>query len=352
MTLNDFMPTVGVGVIAALVTLGATPVVARLAGVLGMHDTPADRKLHQALVPYLGGIAILAGWVVAFLTPGALAESAVLLFAMTVLCIMGFVDDRYDISPHLRLGIQVVIACVAFGGGVRMTPTEIPALDFLLTVVWLVGMTNAFNFMDNMDGLASGVGGIGAFFLGLSGAMFGQRLVSVLGFGLAGACFGFLRHNFHPARIFMGDTGSLPLGFGLAALAIKVEFPGVHPLVAFAVPVVILGLFVIDTSVMALGRAVRREPLIGGRLDHLSHRLLKKEVPVRRVALRMYGAAVVLGSSALLMAKLSLAFGLVTLCVVLIVSLWAAGTALRWPIIRGIEPSPVPESAGLISARP
>ncbi|MDQ3986526.1 MAG: undecaprenyl/decaprenyl-phosphate alpha-N-acetylglucosaminyl 1-phosphate transferase [Actinomycetota bacterium] len=350
--LHAFVPTVGVGVVAALVTLGTTPVVGRLARVLGMHDAPDDRKLHQSLVPYLGGMAILAGWIVAFLTPGTFAQSAVLLGSMTVLGIVGFVDDRYDISPHLRLGVQVAIACLAYAGGIRMTPTEITALDFLLTVLWLVGMTNAFNFMDNMDGLATGVGGIAALFLGLSGIIFGQQLVSVLGFGLAGACLGFLRHNFHPARIFMGDTGSLPLGFGLAALAIKVKFPGVHPLIAFAVPVVILGLFLIDTTVMALGRAARREPLIGGRLDHLSHRLLKKELPVRRVAVRMYGAAVALGCSALLMATLSLVFGLVSLGVVLIVSFWAGGVALRWPILRGLESTTRPESPQLAAARP
>jgi UDP-GlcNAc:undecaprenyl-phosphate/decaprenyl-phosphate GlcNAc-1-phosphate transferase len=349
MTLSDFMPTVGVGVIAALVTVGATPVVARLAGVLRMHDTPADRKLHQALVPYLGGIAILAGWVVAFLTPGALAESAVLLISMTVLCTMGFIDDRFDINPHLRLGVQVVIACVAYWGGIRMTPTEIAGLDFVLTVVWLVGMTNAFNFMDNMDGLASGVGGIGALFLGLSGAMFGQRLVSVLGFGLAGACFGFLRHNFHPARIFMGDTGSLPLGFGLAALAIKVEFPGVHPLIAFAVPVVILGLFVIDTTVMTLGRVSRREPLVGGRLDHLSHRLLQKQLPVREVAVRMYAVAVILGLAGLGLSVLPNVLGALLLAVVLALCFRGAARMLATPVMRGLPANPsdqIPEFAG------
>ncbi len=336
--LSGLAPTIGVGVLAALVTFGATPVVARLARVLGMQDRPADRKLHQALVPYLGGIAILAGWIVAFLTPGTLAESAVLLGSMTVLGITGFVDDRYDISPHLRLGIQIAVASAAFGGGVRMTPTDLVVVDFGLTVLWMVGMTNAFNFMDNMDGLAAGVGGIGAAFLGLSGVLFGQQLVSVLGFGLAGACLGFLRHNFHPARIFMGDTGSLPLGFGLAALAIKVEFPGVHPLVAFAVPVVILGLFVIDTCVMAVGRVRRGEPVIGARLDHLSHRLLRKDLPVRRVALRMYGVAALLGGAGVLLSQLGFALAIPVLAVVVGVCLRGAGTALRWPVLRGLEP--------------
>ena len=337
MALTDLLATVGVGAVAAGVAFGATPVVARLAGILGMHDRPADRKLHSGLVPYLGGIAILAGWIVAFLTPGAFAESLVLVACMAALALMGFADDRWDLNPHLRLVAQVALACGAYAGGIRMTPTEMVVADFLLTVLWLVGMTNAFNFMDNMDGLAAGVGGIGALFLGLSGMLFGQKLVMILGLGLAGSCLGFLRHNFHPARIFMGDTGSLPLGFGLAALAIKVEFPGVHPLVAFAVPVVTLGLFVLDTCVMAIGRVKRGEPLVGGRLDHLSHRLLEMGYEVKSVALRMYGAAAALGLTGLLISKLDLLFAVGILTVVVLTGLAAARTALAWPILRGLE---------------
>lgn len=338
MALSDLFLTLGVGVVAAAVSAGLTPLAARLAGVLGMQDRPADRKLHGGLIPYLGGFALLGGWCVAFLAPGTLTQSLALVTAMTLLAIVGFVDDRHDISPNLRLLIQIGIACAAFAGGIRMTPSEIPPLDFVLTVVWLVGMTNAFNFMDNMDGLAAGVGGIGAFFLGLTGVLFGQQLVSVLGFALAGSCLGFLRHNAHPARIFMGDTGSLPLGFCLAALAIKVEFPGIHPLVAFSIPVITLGLFVVDTCVMALGRMQRREPVVGGRLDHLSHRLLVKQLPVRNVAGRMYLVAAGLGSCGLVVPLLPAAAGAVVLAGVLLVCAWGAAEALRWPILRGLPP--------------
>jgi UDP-GlcNAc:undecaprenyl-phosphate GlcNAc-1-phosphate transferase len=331
--LGELIPTLAVAVMAAAMSFGVTPAVARLAGILGMEDRPADRKIHSAVIPYLGGLAILSGWVVALLTPGTFAESVVLVACMGALGFIGFVDDRHDISPHLRLGLQVVLACGAFAGGLRMTPTDVYLVDFALTVVWLVGMTNAFNFMDNMDGLAAGVGGIGAVFLGTAGVLFGQKLVSLLGFALAGACFGFLKHNFHPARIFMGDAGSLPIGFGLAALAIKLEFPNVHPLVAFAVPVTILGLFVLDTTVMALGRVLRGEAVIGARLDHLSHRMLQRSLPVRAVALRLYAVAFSLGVAGLAVSRMHTPLAAAAIVMVATAFAIAVARIVRWPIL-------------------
>lgn len=303
-----------VAVVAGAISYAATPLAGRLAGILQMEDRPSARKVHGRVIPYLGGLGILTGWLVAFVGADAFKESAVLLAGMAILCVVGFVDDRYDISERLRLVVQIGVAVMVFAGGIRMSPLDnvsgiqSGALDLVLTVLWIVGITNAFNFMDNMDGLAAGVGGIAAASLGIVGIVFGQQLVSLLGFGLAGACAGFLRHNFHPARIFMGDTGSLPLGFGLAVLAVKADFPGVNSHIAFAVPVIILGLFVLDTTVMTLGRILRREPVIGARLDHVSHRLLQRDVPVRGVALRLYGAAALCGTIGILVAVTQPAF--------------------------------------------
>ena len=334
-----------VGVIAAVVAYFGTPLAGRLAGFLGMLDAPGDRKMHKGTVPYLGGVAILAGWLIAFLTPGTLTQSVVLVGGMTILGIVGFIDDRYDSSESRRLVVQILVATLAYAGGVRMTPTDVAAVDFLLTILWLVGITNAFNFMDNMDGLAAGVGGIAALFLGINGLLFGQKLVSVLGFCFAGSCAGFLRHNFHPAKIFMGDTGSLPLGFGLAVLAIKVQFPGVHPLVAAAVPVVTLGLFVIDTTVMTLGRIVRGEKVVGARLDHISHRMLKKDFPVHRIALLMYAAAGLLGAAGLALSQSPTDVALPLLGVILAVGAVATFVVLRWPVLRGMQRPAVAEEA-------
>lgn len=331
--------TLAVAVLAGFVAFATTPVAGKLSLLLGMLDRPSGRKLHASVVPYLGGLGILAGWMVVFLRPDNARESMGLLVGMVVLTITGFLDDRYDISAHLRLGIQISVAGGMIVSGVHLTvfeKLEIPGAlvaDPLMTMVWIVGMTNAFNFMDNMDGAAAGVGAIAAASFGVLGLIFGQQLVSVLGFALAGACLGFLRHNFHPARIFMGDTGSLPLGFCLAVLAIKVQFPGVDPIVAACVPLVVLGLFIVDSCVMAAGRLLRKEPLIGARLDHVTHRLLQSRIPIRTVALRLYLVAGVCGLTAVLM---SIALPLIGSLIGL-VAIGAAGRAvvslLEMPIL-------------------
>ncbi|MDQ4026137.1 MAG: undecaprenyl/decaprenyl-phosphate alpha-N-acetylglucosaminyl 1-phosphate transferase [Actinomycetota bacterium] len=349
------LATLLVACVAAGVSFAATPLAGRLAGILDMRDRPSARKVHGRVIPYLGGLGILAGWLVAFVTADAMKESAVLLAGMTILCAVGFVDDRYDISERLRLVVQVGVAVMVFAGGIRMSPLDnvtgiqSDVLDLVLTVLWIVGITNAFNFMDNMDGLAAGVGGIAAASLGIVGVVFGQQLVSLLGFGLAGACVGFLRHNFHPARIFMGDTGSLPLGFGLAVLAVKADFPGVHPHIAFAVPVIVLGLFVLDTTVMTLGRILRREPVIGARLDHVSHRLLQRDLPVRAVALRLYGGAGLCGTLGVVVAVAQprMAAALVALALVCFAGLTAG--IVRWPIMQ-VAPAAAPPEAALEAA--
>jgi UDP-GlcNAc:undecaprenyl-phosphate GlcNAc-1-phosphate transferase len=340
---------------AAAISYAATPLAGRLAGVLSMEDRPSGRKTHARVVPYLGGLGILSGWLVAFASADVLKESTVLLVGMAILLVVGFLDDRHDISERLRLGVQIGVAVMAYAGGIRMSPLDnvtgidIAAIDMAVTVLWIVGMTNAFNFMDNMDGLAAGVGAIAALSLGVVGIAFGQQLVCLLGFGLAGACAGFLRHNFHPARIFMGDTGSLPLGFGLAVLAVKTEFPGVHPQIAFAVPVIILGLFVLDTTVMTLGRVLRREPVVGARLDHVSHRLLQKDLPVRAVALRMYAAAAACGAYGIAVSVAGTAGAAVLVGAAAVAFAGLTMSIVRWPHIA-IAPSPAPAEQALEAA--
>lgn len=336
--------TLAVAVLAAAVAFATTPIAGKLALVLGMLDHPSGRKLHASVVPYLGGLGILAGWTVVFLRPDNARESIGLLAGMVVLMVTGFVDDRYDISAHLRLGIQVLVAGGMVASGVHITlfeKLELPGAvvaDPLITMLWIVGITNAFNFMDNMDGAAAGVGGIAAASFGVLGLIFGQQLVSVMGFALAGACLGFLRHNFHPARIFMGDTGSLPLGFCLSILAIKVEFPGVHPLLAFSVPVVIVGMFIVDSAVMTFGRIARREPLIGARLDHVAHRLIQNCIPVRQIACRFYLCAGACGIFGIMLSVAGQAIGLVGVLVALVVAARATLWALALPPLAVTHP--------------
>ncbi|MPZ67934.1 MAG: hypothetical protein GEU71_00195 [Actinobacteria bacterium] len=291
--------TVAFGTTAAL-----TPVVRWVALRGGMSDDPSRRRLHQVTTPTMGGIAILAGWLLATAISGRGGDLWALLVCAGALGVMGFIDDRFHLDEHLRLVLQVLIAGFAWGHGFGLELFGTPGLNLIVSLLWLVGITNAFNFMDNMDGLASGAGAVAATTLAALGLFAGDIGIAFVAIALAGALAGFLPHNFHPARIFMGDTGSLPLGFALAALGARLSTDGLHPFVATAIPVAVLGIFVFDTSLMAIGRVIRREPVIGARMDHTSHRLLGTGLPVRAVALRLYLVSVLYSTIGLSLALL------------------------------------------------
>jgi len=162
------------------------------------------------------------------------------------------------------------------------------ALNYGLTFLWLVGITNSINLMDNMDGLSAGVAGVAAAFITLIGALNNQYLVSGLAAAILGACLGFLRYNFKPAQIFMGDAGAYFLGFWLAVLGIQLRFPANVNFVTWMVPVMVLGLPIFDTTLVVVSRLRRGvHPFTGGR-DHISHRLVKLGMTQREAVLSLY----------------------------------------------------------------
>ncbi len=281
-----------IAAVAFAITAFLTPVVRWGALRRGMSDDPSGRRLHQVTTPTMGGIAILAGWLLAIAISGRGGDLWALLVCSGALGVMGLIDDRFHLDEHLRLVLQVLIAGFGWGHGFGLELFGNPGLNLVVSLLWLVGITNAFNFMDNMDGLASGTGAVAATTIAALGLFAGDLGVAFVAIALAGAMAGFLPHNFHPARIFMGDTGSLPLGFALAALGTHLSTDGLHPFVATAIPVAVLGTFVFDTSLMAIGRIIRREPVIGARMDHTSHRLLSTGLSVRDVTLRLYMVSV------------------------------------------------------------
>ncbi len=183
-----------------------------------------------------------------------------------------------------------------------MVQLPVPAgVNLALTVFWLVGITNAFNLLDNMDGLAGGIGAVAAGFFLLLAALNGQVLVGSLAAAVLGACLGFLLYNFNPASIFLGDSGSLFLGFLMAAVGIKLRFPDNIPQVTWLVPILVLGIPVLDTTLICVSRARRgMNPLTSPGKDHISHRLVALGLSQRQAVLALYLAAVVLGRVALL----------------------------------------------------
>ena len=315
--MNDLGPLAYVAIFAAttVLTLFLVPLMLRLALRLGVLDQPAGAqdevyKVQESPVPYLGGVAIVVSFSVAILVAtllrppiSGLEELAVILGAGVGLSIIGLVDDLRGLSPVFRFVVQIAAALALWRVDVGVQLFDVPALDAALTVVWVVGITNAFNLLDNMDGLSAGVTAIAAAFFFLIAALNDQFLVAALGAALAGCAVGFLRSNFHPARIYMGDAGSLFLGFLLAVLGIKLRFDAPRDITAF-VPLLVLGVAIFDTTLVVASRLLhRRSPLRGGR-DHASHRLVLVGIPVPAAVGLVYAGAVGLGWLAVVMSRL------------------------------------------------
>ena len=298
--------------IALTVTAVSIPWLRRKAIAIGFVDTPDRHKVHEAPVPLMGGIAIVAGAILATLLVlrGQIPPHIVgAVLAGTLVAMIGLIDDRLKVSPRIRLLVQFVAFLILIGFGVRIRLPIPDAVNHALTFLWLVGITNAVNLMDNMDGLSAGVAGVAAAFMTLMGAMNGQYLVSSLAAAILGACIGFLRYNFTPARIFMGDAGAYFLGFWLAVLGIQLRFPQNVNFVTWMVPVMILGLPILDTSLVVISRLRRGvHPFTGGK-DHLSHRLVAGGFSQREAVLILYLAAGIFGMVGLFITQATVSEG-------------------------------------------
>lgn len=283
-----------IALVALTFSMIATPLMRRVALRAGVVSVPRTRDLHIAPVPLLGGAAIYAAFVVALLLFGDrfyIRELVGILLGATLISLFGFADDRWGLGALAKLGGQVLAGAVLVLGGTQVQLFPQPWLNWGLTIVWVVGITNALNFLDNMDGLSGGVATIAAAFFLLLAAMNTPRqvLVGAMAAALIGACVGFLRYNLNPATIFMGDTGSLFIGFVLAALAIKLRFLANVPQVTWMVPVCVLALPIFDTALVVVGRLRRGvNPFTTAGKDHLSHRLHALGLTRREAVLTCY----------------------------------------------------------------
>lgn len=284
-------------VTALTFAIAATPLAKRAALYTGVVSVPrsATRDMHITPVPLLGGAAIYAAFVVAllFFNDGAayIRELIGILLGATLISLFGLADDRWGLPASVKMSAQALAGGVLIISGVQVQLFDQEWLNWALTLLWVVGITNAINFLDNMDGLSSGIATIAASFFLLLAAMNEPRqvLVAALSAALIGACVGFLRYNFNPASIFMGDTGSLFLGFILAALGIKLRFLSNTPLVTWLVPVCVLALPIFDTTLVFVSRLRRRlNPFTTPGKDHISHRLVALGMTRREAVLTCY----------------------------------------------------------------
>jgi UDP-GlcNAc:undecaprenyl-phosphate/decaprenyl-phosphate GlcNAc-1-phosphate transferase len=293
-----------------------TPLVAAFGRRRGWLDEPDGlRKLHALPLPRCGGVAVFAAFVGAWCLAAALGgdgatlqlESAVpLLLAATIVMLAGFVDDVRGLSPLAKILAQASGGLLLFAAGYRVETIGVPwggtvdlgLLALPVTLAWVVGMSNAFNLIDGLDGLAAGVALVATVTLVAVAASNGRNTTLVLTAALAGALLGFLRYNFNPAKVFLGDSGSLTVGFLLAAFAIGGNLKS-RTTIAVAVPLVALALPIFDTCLAMLRRLIRGGEVFRADRDHIHHRMVRLGITPRRAVMLLYGVSVLLGSLAL-----------------------------------------------------
>ena len=285
-------------------SLGLTPLTRQIAMHLGVVDKPVlARKIHTDNKPMMGGLAIFVAFAVSlflFSPPQHIRELAAIILGAGMVALVGLLDDRFDLSVGLRFAVMGAAALVLVLAGIQIRLFGSPFLDVPATIIWVIALTNALNFLDNMDGLSAGLSAIGAGFALLIALSQGQILVSLLAAALLGSAIGFLVYNFNPASTFMGDMGALSLGFILGVIAIKLEFAGQPTLVSWMVPVFALAVPIFDINLVVWTRlAEGRKPWLGDK-DHTSHRLMALGFTQRQTLFILYGAAVLFGFIGLL----------------------------------------------------
>ena len=287
-----------------------TPVARAAARRWQIFDHPASHKAHVEATPYLGGMAIMlafaatvlaGGWVVG--PPSTVESVAVIVTAGVALSLVGLLDDLRGLGPAPRLVAEALAGVVVWQSDLGAELFGIGWIDACLTVLWVIVVINAFNFLDNMDGLAAGVATIAAIFYFAIAASNGQFLVATLAAGMAGCSLGFLRHNFHPAQIYMGDAGSMFIGFLLAVIGLRLRFESPQLNAAF-IPVVVIGVALFDFTLVFVSRIAHGLNPMSGGLDHTSHRLVAIGVPVRAAVSLIYAGAIGCGWLALVLARL------------------------------------------------
>ncbi len=285
-----------------LLVLIFTPGVRSLAFRFGYVAQPKEDRWHKSPTALLGGVGIFLSYslpLVFFVVD--YPSLWVLLLGATLIFGVGLIDDFIHLKPYSKLLGQIVAGCVVIANGVLLGPSAFPILGIFLTLFWIVGVTNAFNLLDNMDGLSAGTACIAAFCLFLAGTITGNVLMALAAAGLCGATLGFLWFNFYPAKIFMGDSGSLFLGFTLSTLGITGNWENLtNVFFAMLIPVLVLAVPIFDTVFVSLMRLLNRRAISQGGKDHSSHRLVSFGLSERTTVLLFYMMSLVCGGIALM----------------------------------------------------
>jgi UDP-GlcNAc:undecaprenyl-phosphate/decaprenyl-phosphate GlcNAc-1-phosphate transferase len=294
-------------IVAALVVLAVTPLAMRLARAVGALDHPSDRRIHREPTPRLGGLAILAGFLVPvlFFLPDDPAARALVVGAVLI-TMLGAIDDVWGLSPAVKFAGQAACAAIPVAAGLTIDHITLPVIgvgdlgvaQYPLTILWFVALVNMINFTDGMDGLASGITGLGATTFAILAASLGRADPAIMAAALAGACAAFLVYNFHPAKVFMGDAGSMLLGFVIAGVAVSGVMKSAAA-IAVVAPLIILAIPILDTSFVILKRLKYGLPVYNADRSHFHHRFFTIGWSQRKTVLALYAWCALMGAAAI-----------------------------------------------------
>ncbi|MCG7344307.1 undecaprenyl/decaprenyl-phosphate alpha-N-acetylglucosaminyl 1-phosphate transferase [Sporosarcina sp. ACRSL] len=313
---------------AFIASIILTPLVIKFAFRIGAVDHPNYRKVHASVMPRIGGIAIFGAFVVGYLLLRPEDEHAIgILVGAVIIIITGFLDDMLDITAKAKMLGQLAAAIVVVTwGGLQIEfinlpffgPFDFGYLSIPITILWIIGITNAINLIDGLDGLAAGVSTIALISITLMAMIMGEMFVVATAAILAASSLGFLFYNFHPAKIFMGDTGALFLGYMISVLAL-LGYKNVT-MISLVIPIIILGVPISDTFFAIIRRVRMKQPISAPDKSHLHHCLLRAGFSHRQTVLIIYGLAILFGVAAVLFSQATV-WGAIVLIVVMLLAI-------------------------------
>lgn len=311
--------------LALMTTFLSTFIIKKIALKLNVVDIPNHRKIHTTPTPLLGGLAIFIGFFVGllYLRPMHDHYFEIMLGALVII-ITGILDDKFDLRPVIKFGGQVIAATFLISSGLIIEKFTLPVIgvvdlgvfSVLITILWVVGITNAVNFMDGLDGLATGISTIAISTMLIMAIIDMQVFAAYLCVVLIGANIGFLYHNFYPAKIYMGDTGSNFLGYMIAVISILGLFKNIA-LLGFVIPVVVLAVPIFDTLFAIIRRVRNKQSISTPDNKHIHYQLIRVGLTHRQSVLVMYAFSVLFGIIAVLFAKTSYTITLIVLIIAL-----------------------------------
>lgn len=342
---QQVLSVLGAVLAAAIISFILTPLVKKLAVRLGFVDIPKDeRRMHSKPIPTIGGLAIFGAFLIVTLAMAEISPQIIgILGGALVIVILGLVDDKYDLNAKLKFLIQILAAIIPVTQGCVINYISHPfgtiggeylnlgILSIPVTILWIVAITNAVNFIDGLDGLSVGVCSISCLSMAVIAMSVGQTEEAVVLGALLGACLGFLPYNFNPAKIFMGDTGATFLGYTMACLSISGLFK-LYAAISFAVPLLVLGVPIFDICFAIIRRTWHHVSPMHSDRSHIHHRLIDSGLNQRQSVMVLYLLACIMGVLAVMSSSTGAGKALIVLLAVVIIGIFGL-----WLLSKNVE---------------